>query len=196
MRLCRWPHPWAAKAPPPRSLPPRASSDTAPWAASKSLTEVDKVHDSDQTALLRTALALFENCDLPPGVLDEIRKIVPPHRPPTRKAPKVSREQIVLNMKKRLEKEEQELRDRKSALELARKLVAERQQKAMDQATVVSDVKLQLVEIRQDIANNPTPEVSEDEGGDATPLATPPVPPPAVPPGYSSGSDQSSCYKA
>ena len=47
----------------------------------------------------------------------------------------------------------------------------------MDQATVVSDLKLQLVELRQDIANNPTPEVSEDEGGDATPVATPPVPP-------------------
>ena len=66
---------------------------------------------------------------LPAGVLDEIRKIVPPHRPPMRKAPKVSREQIVLNMKKRLEKEEQELRERKSALEHARKLVAEKQQK-------------------------------------------------------------------
>ena len=55
-------------------MPPRVSSDTAPWAASKSLTEVDKVHDSDQTALLRAALALFENCNLPPGVLDEIRQ--------------------------------------------------------------------------------------------------------------------------
>ena len=100
--------PWAAKAPPPRSVPPRTSS-TAPWATPKSLSEVD---DSDQTALLRTALALFENCDLPPGVLDEIRKVIPPHRPPTRKALKVSREQIVLNMKKKHEKEEQELRDR------------------------------------------------------------------------------------
>ena len=124
---------------------------------------------------------------LPPGVLDEIRKIVPPHGPPTRKARKVSREQIVLNMKKKLEKEEQELRERKSALELARKLAAEKQQKVMDQATVVSDLKLQLVEIRQDIANKPTPEVSEDEGSDATPLATPSVPPPAPPlPGCSS----------
>ena len=99
------PPPWAAKAPPPRSVPPRASS-TAPWAAPKSLSEVDKVHDSDQTALLRQALELFENCGLPSGILDEIRKVVPPHRPPTRKAPKVSREQIVLNMKKKLEKEE------------------------------------------------------------------------------------------
>ena len=71
--------PWVAKAPPPRSAP-RASSDTAPWAASLSLTEVDKVHDSDETALLRAALALFENCNLPPGVLDEIRKIVPPRK--------------------------------------------------------------------------------------------------------------------
>ena len=76
--------PWAAKAPPPRSVPPRTSS-TAPWAAPKSLSEVDKIHDSDQTALLRTALALFENCDLPPCVLDEIRKVIPPHRPPTRR---------------------------------------------------------------------------------------------------------------
>ena len=40
--------PWAAKAPPPRSVPPRTSS-TAPWATPKSLSEVDKVHDSDQT---------------------------------------------------------------------------------------------------------------------------------------------------
>ena len=89
----------------------------------------------------------------------------------------------MLNMKKKHEKEEQELRERKSALELARKLAAEKQQKVMEQATVVSDLKLQLIELRQDIANNPTPEVSEDEGGDATPLATPPVPPPAPPPG-------------
>ena len=91
--------PLAAKAPPPRSVPLRASSGTAPWSASKSLTEVDKVNDSDQTALLRAALALFENCSLPPGILDEILKIVPPHGPPARKAPKASREQIVLNMK-------------------------------------------------------------------------------------------------
>ena len=47
----------------------------------------------------------------------------------------------------------------------------------MEQATVVSELKMQLVELRQDIANNPTPEVSEDEG--ATPQAAPPVPPPA-----------------
>ena len=173
--------PSAAKAPLPRSVPP-GTSWTAPWAAPKSLSEVDKIHDSDQTALLRTALALFENCDLPPGVLDEIRKVIPPHRPPTRKAPKVSREQIVLNMKKKLEKEEQELRDRKSALDQARRLVAEREQKVMDQATIVSDPKMQLVELRQNIANNPTPEVSEDEDIDATPLRVPVAPPPAVPP--------------
>ena len=74
--------PWAAKAPPPRSVPPRAprASSTAPWAAPKSLSEVDKIHDSDQTALLRQALELFENCGLPSGILDEIRKVVPPHR--------------------------------------------------------------------------------------------------------------------
>ena len=173
--------PWAAKAPPPRSVPPRTSS-TAPWAAPKSLSEVDKVHDSDQTALLRAALALFENCDFPPGILDEIRKVVPPHRPPTRKAPKVSREQIVLNMKKKLEKEEQELRERKSALDQARRLVTEREQKVSDQAAIVSDLKMQLVELRQNIANNPTPEVSEDEDVDATPLGVPVAPPPAVPP--------------
>ena len=70
----------------------------------------------------------------------------------------------MLNMKKKLEKEEQELRERKSALELARKLATEKQQKVLDQATVVSDLKLQLVGLRQDIANNPTPQVSEDEG--------------------------------
>ena len=100
-------------------MPPRASSGTPPWAASKPLTEVDKLHDSDQTAVLRAALALFENCNLPPDVLDEIRKIVPPHRPPPRRQPKVSREQIVLNMKKRVAKEDQDLRERKTAFELA-----------------------------------------------------------------------------
>ena len=175
--------PWAAKAPPSRSVPPRVSSDTAPWAASKPITEVDRVHHNDQTAVLRAALALFENISLPPGVLDEIRKIVLPHR-----QPKVSRVQIVLNLKKKLEKEEQELRERKSSLELARKLAADKQQKVMEQATVVSDLKMQLVEFRQDIANNPTPEpeVSDDEDGAATfsaaPLAPPPAVPPAVPP--------------
>ena len=50
--------PWAAKAHPPRSVPPRTSS-TAPWATPKSLSEVDKIHDSDQTALLRTAWEPF-----------------------------------------------------------------------------------------------------------------------------------------
>ena len=75
----------------------------------------------------------------------------------------------MLKMKKKLEKEEQELRDRKPALDQARKLVTERQQKVMDQATVVSDLKMQLVELRQNIDNNPTPEVSEDEDIDATP---------------------------
>ena len=51
----------------------------------------------------------------------------------------------------------------------------------MDQAKVVSDPKMQLVELRQNIANNPTPEVSEDEDVDATPLGVPLAPPPAVP---------------
>ena len=54
--------------------------------------------------------------------------------------------------------------------------------KLWDQATVVSDLKMQLVELRQNIANNPTPEVSEDEDVDATPLRVPMAPPPAVPP--------------
>ena len=144
--------PWAAKAPPSRSVPPRVSSDMAPWAASKSLTEVDKVHDSDQTALLRAALALFENWNLPPGVLDEIRKnCSSAWASDAESTKKVSREQVVLNMKKKLEKKEQELRERKSALELARKLATEKQQKVLDQATVVSDLKLQLVGLRQDI---------------------------------------------
>ena len=88
----------------------------------------------------------------------------------------------MFNMKKKLEKEEQELRERKSALELARTLAAEKQQRVMEQATVVSDLKFQVIELRQDIANNPTPEVSEDEEGDATPLGVPLAPPTAVPP--------------
>ena len=75
----------------------------------------------------------------------------------------------MLNMKKRVEKEEQELHERKSALEPARKLAADKQQKVIQQATVVSDLKMQLVELRRDIANNPTPEISEDED---TPFGT------------------------
>ena len=143
---------------------------------------MDKIHDSDQTSFLRQALELFENCGLPSGILAEIRKVVPPHRPPTRKAPKVSREQIVLDMKKKHEKEEQELRERKIAVDQARRLVTEREQKVMDQATTVSALKMELVELRQSIANNPTPEVSEDEDIDATPLGVPVAPPPAIPP--------------
>ena len=88
----------------------------------------------------------------------------------------------MLNMKKKLEKEEQELRERKSALDQARRFVTEREQKVMDQAAIVSDLKMQLVELRQNIANNPTPEVSEDEDVDATPLGVPVAPPPAVHP--------------
>ena len=41
---------------------------------------------------------------------------------------------------------------------------------------------MELVEFRQSIVNNPTPEVSEDEDVDATPLGVPVAPPPAVPP--------------
>ena len=143
--------PWAVKAPPSRSVPPRVSS-TAPWAPSKPLLEVDKIHDSGRTALLRAALALFEKCDLPLGVLDEIRR--------------KNKSFVSVNLR----------------LSQARKLAAEKQQKVMEQATVVSDLKLQLVELRQDIANNPTPEVSEDEEGEATPLGVPLVPHPAVTP--------------
>ena len=80
------------------------------------------------------------------------------------------------------EKEEQELREQKPALELARKLAADKQQQVMEQATVVSDLKMQLVELRQDIAINPTPGISEDEDGAATSLVAPPAPPLAVPP--------------
>ena len=72
---------------------------------------------------------------------------------------------------------------KKSSLEQARKLVLQKeQQKVMDQATIVSALKMELVELRQSIANNPTPEVSEDEHVDATPLGVPMAPPPAVPP--------------
>ena len=60
--------------------------------------------------------------------------------------------------------------------------MTEREQKVMDQATIVSDLKMQLVELRQSIANNPTPEFSEDEDIDATPLGVPVAPPPAIPP--------------
>ena len=58
----------------------------------------------------------------------------------------------MLDMKKKLEKEEQELRERKIALDQARRLVTEREQKVMDQATIVSALKMQLVELRQSIA--------------------------------------------
>ena len=60
--------------------------------------------------------------------------------------------------------------------------MTEREQKVMDQAKIVSDLKMQLVELRQNIANNPTPEGSEDEDIDATPLGVPVAPPPAIPP--------------
>ena len=167
----------------PRSVPPplRASSDTRPWAATRPLTEVDG-NASDQTALLRAALALFENCNLPPGVLDENRKCVPPHRPPSRRQPKVSREQVILNSTKKEEKEEQELHERKTALDIPRKNAEDKKLRVMEQATVVSDLKNRLVELREDIANNPTPDVSEDEDVAAAPMAAPPAPPPTFTP--------------
>ena len=56
----------------------------------------------------------------------------------------------------------------------------------MEQATVVSDLKNQLVERRHDIANNLTPDASDDEGPAPTPEAAPLVPSlaplPGVPP--------------
>ena len=54
--------------------------------------------------------------------------------------------------------------------------------RVMEQATAVSDLKMQLVELRQDIAKNPTPEVSEDEDDAATPVVASPAPPPAIQP--------------
>ena len=48
-----------------------------------------------------------------------------------------------------------------------------------EQATVVIDLKNRLAELRNDIANNPTPDVSEDE----IPAPTLVVPPPAPPAG-------------
>ena len=70
----------------------------------------------------------------------------------------------------------------KTALETARKTAEEKQQKVMEQATVVSDLKNQLAELRRDIADNPTPEVSEDGGPAPTPQVPPQAPPPGVPP--------------
>ena len=91
---------WTAKASPPRSVPPVLL-------LTRLLGLLLSLSRKWTRFMIRTRLFFFErlwrcfeNCNLPPGVLDEIRKIVPPHRPPTRKAPKVSREQIVLNMKK------------------------------------------------------------------------------------------------
>ena len=177
--------PWAAKAPPPRSVLPRASSDTAPWLLPSQSRKWTR-------STIRTRPLFFERhwrclriATFRRVFSMKFGKFVPPHRPPPRRQPQVSRGQIVLNMKKRVEKEEQELRERKTALELARKIAEDKQQKVLEQATVVSDLKMQLVELRQDIANNPTPEVSEDEDAtpQAAPLAAPPVPPLAPPPG-------------
>ena len=175
------PAPWTNKTPPARPVLPRTTASLPPWRAQASaqrpVAEADP-HDSEQTALLRAALALFENYDLPKGVLGEIRKCVPPQRPTPKKQLRVSREQVMLNLRKWAYKEGEELDQRKSAVESARKTAEEKQQKVMEQATVVSDLKNQLAELRRDIANNPTPEVSEDE-----------CPPPGAPPGeYSFGS--------
>ena len=161
------PAPWANKAQQARTVPPRTTASSPPWGpqppAQRIAAEADP-HDSEQTALLRSALALFENYDLPKGLLDEIRKCVPPQRPAPKKQPKVSREQEMLNLKKKVHREDHELDQRKTALEIARRACEEKQQKVMERATVVSDLKNQLAVLRKDIANNPTPEVSEDEG--------------------------------
>ena len=47
------------------------ASDTPPLGCLQPLTEVDGVHDSDQTAVLRAAL--FQNCNLPPAMWDAWR---------------------------------------------------------------------------------------------------------------------------
>ena len=49
--------PWAAEAPLPRSVPPRTSS-TAPWAAPKSLSEVDKVRRFLRIATFRQVFSM------------------------------------------------------------------------------------------------------------------------------------------
>ena len=74
-----------------------------------------------------------------------------------------------------MQREEDELNLRKTALEAARKTAEEKQQRVMEQATVVSDLKNQHAELRGDIANNPTLDASEGEG----PAPTQQVPPPA-----------------
>ena len=90
-----------------------------------------------------------------------------------KKQPKVSREQVLANLRKRVQRGEDELNRRKTALEAARKNAEEKQQMVMEQATVVSDLKNQHAELRGDIANNPTPDASEDVG----PAPTQQVPP-------------------
>ena len=161
------PTPWANKEQQARTVPPRTTASAPPWGpqppAQRPAAEAAP-HDSEQTALLRSALALIENYDLPKGVVDEIRKCVPPQRPAPKKQPEVSREQEMLNLKKKVRREDQELDQRKTALEIAWRACEEKQQKVMERATVVSDLKNQLAVLRKDIANNPTPEVSEDEG--------------------------------
>ena len=83
------PAPWTNKTPPARAVPPCTAASSPPWGAQTSaqrpVAEADP-HDSDNTALLRAALPLFENYDLPKGVLDEIRKCVPPQCPVPKKA--------------------------------------------------------------------------------------------------------------
>ena len=82
--------PWTNKTPLARAVPPRTATSSPPWNVQASVqrpfAEPDP-HVSDKTALLRAALALFENFDLPKGVLDEIRKCVAPQRPAPKKQP-------------------------------------------------------------------------------------------------------------
>ena len=64
-------------------------------------------------------------------------------------------EKLFLRIVLRLGKHRKFLENR--LFDQARRLVTEREQKVMDQATAVSALKMQLVELRQSIANNPTP---------------------------------------
>ena len=76
----------------PRGAQPRAQRPPA---------EADP-YDSEQTALLRAALALFQNCHLSNSFLEEIRKC----GPASKGQPNFSREQEMLNLKKKVHREE------------------------------------------------------------------------------------------
>ena len=144
----------AAAAPTP--APWASNAATPPWRpqafAQRPAAETDPL-DSEQTALLRAAQALFENYDLPTGALDEIRKRVPPQRPAPKKQPRVSREQEAANLQKKVPREEQELDERKTAAEIAKIAADEEQERVTEQATVVSNLRNRLAELRHDIGH-------------------------------------------